>query len=964
MTRLNIPVAFLLLAALATGLLIVGDAAPALAQAPAAPTDVGLARNDKHNELVVSWTAPAGASGVDQWQIECNAGNTFDTNANKRLSSPLAQGDLAYQAGRSYSWTCTGLTADTKYYARVRAISGSQSGAWGEGPSAGVRVRSVVAIKPVTDPIIEGADAVFRVTLDPAPNSDVDVTVTVRRVVQSHGVSVGDDRTASFSSDDSSATVTFATVADDNDATDGIIEVRVHPAPTGYAKGEPNTVTVTVKDAVTGTDYDSDDDGLIDVDSLAKLDAIRYDLDGDGAADDAADSAAYAGGFPSPVAGMGCPTSGCAGYELTADLDFDTNGNNTADSGDAYWNGGKGWAPIAGEENIGPNDGFRTTLEGNGSTISNLFIDRASSHGDGPWDGYRVALFGASGSDAVFRNLNLADVDVTGGEEVGALAGITMGEINGVSVTGSVTGDVMDVGGVVGLLLRGSVVNSGFDGTVSSTASHTGGLVGSTVGGSIRHSYAKGSVTATTGFANRVGGLAGSNGGVISASYAANSVSSVDGWAVGGFVGMNGGYYLRGRGSIIASYSSGDVSGGSEVGGLVGENHGSVDASYSTGALHRHGTVNAAVGGLVGRNEWINYRGRYATATNSVWNVTTSFIFGIGAPDDANYNNTLDSGETNSVPRNTLAELQSPTGYTGIYLAWNVDVDGDDSVDNPWCFGSNSVLPSLRVAEHDGSCPAGGTQGAEGARGAQGDSGDPEPEQQPSSSSPIAGFTLLDGDDGAVIQALTDGATLASGLGKLEIRADLASGESVGSMHLVLSGPTSSARIENWAPYELFGGHDGQGQALAAGSYTLTATPYTEHGGNGEALPPLSMTFTVPSPPPASPPIAGFTLLDGDDGTVIQALTDGATLASGLGKLEIRADLASGETVGSVHLVLSGPTSSARIENWGPYELFGGQDGAGQALAAGSYTLTATPYTGHGSNGEALPPLTVTFTVQ
>ena len=78
---------------------------------------------------------------------------------------------------------------------------------------------------------------------------------------------------------------------------------------------------------------------------------------------------------------------------------------------------------------------------------------------------------------------------------------------------------------------------------------------------------------------------------------------------------------------------------------------------------------------------------------------------------------------------------------------------------------------------------------------------------------------------------MTDGATLASGLGKLEIRADLASGESMGSVHMELSGPTSASRTENLDPYELFGGHDGAGQALAAGSYTLTATPYPDSGG-------------------------------------------------------------------------------------------------------------------------------------
>ena len=43
---------------------------------------------------------------------------------------------------------------------------------------------------------------------------------------------------------------------------------------------------------------------------------------------------------------MGCPASGCSGYELMTNLDFDTNSSGNANAGDDYWNGGSGWAPI------------------------------------------------------------------------------------------------------------------------------------------------------------------------------------------------------------------------------------------------------------------------------------------------------------------------------------------------------------------------------------------------------------------------------------------------------------------------------------------------------------------------------------------------------------------------------------------------------------------------------------------
>ena len=101
--------------------------------------------------------------------------------------------------------------------------------------------------------------------------------------------------------------------------------------------------------AQTTTDYDSDNDGLIAVANLAQLNAIRWDLDGDGAADDASNDTDYAAAFPTPATDMGCPSTGCTGYELTANLNLDTDGDGDVDADDAggvYWNGGLGWTPI------------------------------------------------------------------------------------------------------------------------------------------------------------------------------------------------------------------------------------------------------------------------------------------------------------------------------------------------------------------------------------------------------------------------------------------------------------------------------------------------------------------------------------------------------------------------------------------------------------------------------------------
>ena len=103
-------------------------------------------------------------------------------------------------------------------------------------------------------------------------------------------------------------------------------------------------------------DYDSDDNNLIEVGSLEQLNAVRWDLDGNGASD----NDGYTAAFPDALPGMGCdPTDGCAGYELTADLDFDTDndgstftydadGNAVPDAGDDYYKtAAKAGCPLA-----------------------------------------------------------------------------------------------------------------------------------------------------------------------------------------------------------------------------------------------------------------------------------------------------------------------------------------------------------------------------------------------------------------------------------------------------------------------------------------------------------------------------------------------------------------------------------------------------------------------------------------
>ena len=357
------------------------------------------------------------------------------------------------------------------------------------------------------------------------------------------------------------------------------------------------TATPKATPIATGTSAsarDRDGDGLIEVDNLMQLDAMRWDLDGDGISD----NADYAAAFSDADTGMLCSTASCAGYELTAKLDFDTNGNGEADEGDAYWNGGDGWVPI-GESN----DSFDTTFDGGGHTIANLFIRRSPN----------VGLFGVLGSGSTVSGIGLVDASVaaSGFGAAGALAGIGRGVIEDSFADGLVAGCVDQIGGLVGFN-DGSIQNSRSAGNVESARrisdsdrracyASGGGLVGEN-SGTIAGSY---STSVVSGFTDHFGGLAGVNSGSISDSYAAGSVTGKDcpGECTADVGGLVGGNEIGGE--ITNSYATGVVSGvGDNFGGLAGVNSGVVAASYATGSVSGKGFANFGnVGGLVGANE-------------------------------------------------------------------------------------------------------------------------------------------------------------------------------------------------------------------------------------------------------------------------------------------------------------------------------------------------------------------------
>lgn len=251
----------------------------------------------------------------------------------------------------------------------------------------------------------------------------------------------------------------------------------------------------------------------------------------------------------------------------------------TQDWADSSGNG-KGFVSIGSD---GEGNSFTGKFDGLDYNIFNLNINRNTDN---------VGLFSVVGDNAVIRNVTLVGGSITGGSNVGALAGQVSGgaQISNITNSAFVTGS-SDVGGIVG-----SAENSGFEnlvntGTVAGTAedaeNNAGGLIGSLTGGSL------------SGTSYNLGGVTGK------------------GSNVGGLVGKASDAALGGEDDFI--YNRLNVSGAYNVGGIVGsmtnttvknaENSGNVTATgYTIGTYSYHSAFGeqskkvtiANVGGIAG----------------------------------------------------------------------------------------------------------------------------------------------------------------------------------------------------------------------------------------------------------------------------------------------------------------------------------------------------------------------------
>ena len=156
--------------------------------------------------------------------------------------------------------------------------------------------------------------------------------------------------------------------------------------------------------------YDSDGDRLIEISNLEQLNAVRYDLsDGNGRPDDSDDARAYRAAFPTSSGESVCDRA-CRGYELNRSLDFNSPDSYSAGAVDPEWNGGDGWLPI--NDN---SSGLNAEFEGNGHTISNLYIHRQDTD--------RVGLFARVGDSGIILNAGVVNAEMEGRSYAGILAG-------------------------------------------------------------------------------------------------------------------------------------------------------------------------------------------------------------------------------------------------------------------------------------------------------------------------------------------------------------------------------------------------------------------------------------------------------------------------------------------------------------------------------------------------------------
>ena len=514
-------------------------------------------------------------------------------------------------------------------------------------------------------------------TLSVAASSTTDNTIELTSTVAWMGVASSTESWLSVAplaeASTSSAEAITLTYTQNPDAADREGTVVFTETTTGANPEFSVTLTVTQRASLPS--------GTIPITHLEQLNAMRYDLNTDGEVDDNTNADAYAEAFPDVVYDMNAPTK-YTGYELANALDFDGGADSYSDAttNKLKWTPNPpetptnaGWVPIG----PGSTSAFTGNFDGGGHTISNLYINNNNTVSVAVY----IGLFGYVAGSTI-QNVGLESPNVTGkgrDTDVGGLVGYQLNGpisncyVNGGMIEGGTGNDFKGVGGLVGLQAGGTISNCYVSGVTIEGVDNisVGGLAGQQ-NGTIRSCYVSGG-SSTGGNNAYVGGLVGNVGNKIFACYVKKGSITGGGTntSVGGLVGG------QGAGTIRACYVLNiTATGGSNRGSLVG--------NQVTDALNRTGTIEASYAG--GKNYTISLRGTGSGTVTNSYNQQSS------STDNAD----------KTVHAKTGGTLLLPTGYTGIYADWNVDVDGTDGGDDPWDFGTNNQFPVLNGIDANG----------------------------------------------------------------------------------------------------------------------------------------------------------------------------------------------------------------------------------------------------------------------
>lgn len=270
-------------------------------------------------------------------------------------------------------------------------------------------------------------------------------------------------------------------------------------------------------------------------------------------------------------------------------------------SGSENWDAGAGWNPLGNGEVK-----FTGTFDGAGRTISNLTANR-------PGADY-LGFFGKA-MNAEISNLTLANCSITGRNYLGILLGIAMENvsISNCNSSGSISGTGQSVGGLVGQLIGGSVIEkSSSVADVMTTSYGAGGLLGYIRDSAVLDCFARGRVEALC----NVGGLIGQIYSNNDANYEINRCYST--------------------GEIVYSY---DV-GVEPSGGLIGKNTGSesVNNSYwdtQTSGMNisegGEGKTSSAMKNADTYSTW-DFAGNSGDGTDEIWHIDPEGAINDGYP--------------------------------------------------------------------------------------------------------------------------------------------------------------------------------------------------------------------------------------------------------------------------------------------------------------------------------------------